>query len=143
MLDPATITPSVAEVAALIVSRTRSTLGGLEGTFTADTVPTDVEAAQHAARAARYVALRLGTVRTTAGDLGTAAKDCAAVYAALTIEQSYYADGSDPSQGGADQLGRIAREQLDALVSTARDNQPGGRRIHSLRQITAQSTSEA
>lgn len=143
MIDPASITPSVAEVASHIRSRTRDRHGREIGTFNADTRPTASDAGGHAQRAARHIAMQLGSPATEwAGDLLQTATDVAALYAALSIETSYYADGSAPDDSGTEQLGRMAREQRDALLATATNNQVGGRRTHSIRQRTARERSQ-
>lgn len=137
MVDPADITPSVEAVAEHIRSRTRDRHGNEVGTFNETTRPTGQDAAEHAARAARYIALQVGTPATDwTGDLLQVATDVAALYAALAIETSYYADGAAADAAGVEQLGRMAREQRDALLQTARDNQVGGRPFHSIRQVT-------
>lgn len=135
LLSPASITPSADAVASHVRSRTRDVNGVEAGTFNADTRPTGTEVDAIAARAARYVSLSVGTTGTEwAGDLTAAATDVAALYAALDVEQSYYADGTGGEEGAVDQLGRMVREQMAALVATARDNQPGGWRIRSIKQ---------
>ncbi len=137
-VDPATIRPTVAQVGALIRTRTRDLDGHEQGTFTATTRPTETEAVAEIERAARLVALQLGRPHTTwDGDLLETAKDVVAARAALDIERSYYGDGSSPDDVALDQLGRRYAEDLEALKETARDNQVGGIRIHSLRQVTA------
>ncbi|MGE4424994.1 MAG: hypothetical protein AB7G37_00915 [Solirubrobacteraceae bacterium] len=136
-IDPTTITPTLEQVASHIRNRTLDRGGTARGTFTATTIPTDVEATGHAARAARHVALELGRPYSTwDGNLADVATDVAALYAALQIETSYYGDGAG-GESNADQLGRMYREQLAALQNTARDNQVGGRRMHSIPIVSA------
>lgn len=133
--DPAQILPSLEAIASHIISRTDDGVGNKLGTFTPETWPPAEAALLHAQRAARYVALELGSPATTwQGDLEATATDLAALRAALTIEQSYYADGSEHSDSGVDQLGRMFREELAAIQATARNNQIGGARWGSIRQ---------
>ncbi|EHN09417.1 hypothetical protein PAI11_37510 [Patulibacter medicamentivorans] len=137
-ITPAAITPELNAVGGRIRNRTLDSLGRELGTFTGDTRPTDAEARTCIDTAARYVARELGKPGTTwDGDLLEDAKDAVASRAALLIETSYYADGSRPDNDIADQLGRIAREELDSLKTTARDNQIGGERIRSIRIVSA------
>jgi hypothetical protein len=134
------VTPSLEAVASYISNRTVNHQNTVVGTFNDDTVPTGDEATIVAARAARYVALRLGSVKTTWTDeLTETAVDVAALYAALQIETGYFADGSGDESGIVQQLGRMFREQIAALVAAARNNQPGAWRMHSIPIIGANS----
>lgn len=131
----AEITPTVGEVAAHILFRTRDDRGTQLGTFTADTEPTDAQAQIHIADAAEFVALKLGTVHTTwTGDLAAQARRVVARFAVLYIESSLQ-DGNEPDDTSIDQLGRVARERLAALLDTARDNQPGARPFTTLAYV--------
>ncbi|WP_210492299.1 hypothetical protein [Patulibacter sp. SYSU D01012] len=119
-VDPLTITPTVVQVAALIRNRTINRLGKEVGTFDATTRPTLAEAEPLIARAARYVSISIGErFDDWPPALVETAKDAAASFAALYIEQGFYADGSNGDHTPADQLGRIAREQLGALLRDA------------------------
>lgn len=130
----AQITPTLGEVARHIMYRTFDGSGN-RGTFNADTTPTDVEATAHILDAAEYVALKLGTVHTTwDGDLLAAAKRVVARFAALYIESSL-PDGDQPDETFLDQLGRIARERLQALLDTASDNQLGARPYTTIQMV--------
>lgn len=116
-LDPTTITPSIAEVGALIRKRTRLPGGQEVGTFDDRTRPTASEVTPLIARAARHVSINVGERFEEWGPgLLATAKDAAASFAALYVEQSYYGEGSSPDSSDADQLGRIARETLAALM---------------------------
>lgn len=116
-LDPSTIRPTVAEVGALVRKRTRLPGGTEVGTFDHRTRPTASEVEPLIAKAARHVSINIGErfEDWTPGLLETA-KDAVASFAALYVEQSYYGEGSSPDNGDADQLGRIARETLAALL---------------------------
>lgn len=136
-LAVADITPTLEQVASYIRTLTRGTSGGEQGTFNDQTRPDQAEATVIALRAARYVALQIGTPNTTWGaDLLASATDAAANYAALQIATSFFDDGSETIAALIDQLGRMSREQVTALVKTAQSNAPGGWRIHSIEQIT-------
>lgn len=136
-IAPTDILPTPEDIAACIHARTRDASGNEVGTFTPDTRPTGAQVQGIALRAARYVSLKLGDPTTEwTGDLKAAATDVAALYAALLIENSYFSDGSAPDEAGVDQLGRMVREQLAALVETAKDNQPGSTRAYSIQQTT-------
>lgn len=135
-VDPASITPTLDQVASHIRTRTLDDNGVQVGTFNADTQPTGDEAGIHVARAARYVALQMGTPLTQwTGSLSDSAKDVVSIYAALAIEQSFYGSGSNPDTTGVDQLGRMFREQLAALIQTAQNNQPGVDRWTTIVQV--------
>lgn len=137
-IDPTTITPTTAQVAALIPHRTRDGDGQQPGQFTDRTTPTAAHVATEIVRAARLVSLSLGSPYTEwDGNLLDAAKDVVAARVALEIERAYYGDGSSPDDAPLDQLGRRYAEDLAALQATARNNQLGGNRIHSIRQIPA------
>jgi hypothetical protein len=116
-LDPTTIRPDIPQVAALIRNRTRRPGGQEVGTFDTTTRPTASEVGPLIDRAARHVSISVGErFEDWSTGLLETAKDAAASFAALYIEQSYYGDGSSPDAGPADQLGRIARETLAALL---------------------------
>jgi len=125
--------PSVDEIASRIRQRTRDRDGYEHGTFNELTRPVASEVADIAQRAARFVMLKLGDPGTRwTGDLMSSARDAAAARAALEVETSYYSGAGDPAL--VEQLGRIAREELDAVVATGRNNQPGGWRFASITQ---------
>ncbi|MCK9250352.1 MAG: hypothetical protein M0P31_15435 [Solirubrobacteraceae bacterium] len=137
-VDPDSIRPTVAQVARRIRTRTRDADGVEQGTFTSSTRPTAVEAEDEIASASRLVALQLGRPYSTwDGDLLETAREVVAARAALEIERSFYGDGSSPDDTPLDQLGRRYAEDLAALQQTARDNQVGGRRMHSIRIVSA------
>jgi hypothetical protein len=138
----ALITPDLPRVGSCIRTLTRSGGGGEEGTFTDKTRPTAEVAELYAESAARYLALQLGKPNFDPeadefADFVESAKDAAAAYAALKIATSFYDDGSDTIAALIDQLGRMAREQIKALVATAQSNSVGGWRIHRIRLVTA------
>jgi hypothetical protein len=141
-LDLVAITPTLAETAAPIRFRTVDSDGIEQGTWTADTRPTAEEAALFATRAARFLSLRVGAISTKwDGDTIAAVRDVAALYAALQIETSFFADTDDQETAAQGQLGRMFREQLAALIATARNNQTGGWRIHSIPIVSTSSPS--
>lgn len=128
------ITPTLGEVARHIEYRTYDGSGN-RGTFTDRTTPTAAAAQAHIEDAADYVALKLGTVHTTwTGDLTTQALRVVSRFAALYIESSL-PDGNEQDPQYLDQLGRIARERLDALLATAADNQPGSRPFTTIQMV--------
>lgn len=139
-IDIESITPSLEEVASYIPTRTTDRDGRLRYTWLPEgegTRPNDEQARGIALRAARYIALRLGRPSVTFDDgLLADARDAAAVYAAMTIENGYYALSSSPDDTANDQLGRMARERINALVAASRDNGTGGTVIHSIIQTT-------
>lgn len=136
-VDPEQILPSLEAIGSRIMTLTRTSHGQLLGTFTSDTRPTAEEAQAEALRAARFVAGRMGQPSVELSrELLALARDAAADRAALLIATGWYGDASDPDDARLDQLGRVAREQLDALLAAVRDDQPGGRRFHSIRVRT-------
>lgn len=96
--DPLNISwrPSLAEVAALLRTRTKDNMGTELGTFTADTRPTAAEVEQLTSLATAHVASRVGLepCRTA---LESRARGLAALYTAMLIELSYF-----PEQVGTD-----------------------------------------
>jgi hypothetical protein len=118
MIPLATITPSLEQVASHLLSRTVDRHGNRLGTFTSATTPTDVDARIKIAEAARHVAMVLGQRRASWNpDVIDAAIDAVASRAALKIESAYFRDRADAD---IDQLGRLAREELMAVVSAVR-----------------------
>lgn len=141
-IDIESITPALTDIAAYIPTRTVDRDGRLHYDWPENAAelgmrPSHEQAIGIAVRAARHVALRLGRTSVEFDeDLLESARDAAAVYAALTIENGYYSLSSNPDQVANDQLGRMARERILALVAAARDNRSGGTRIHSIVQTT-------
>ncbi len=81
--------PSVSEVAALIRARTKDSGGNEVGTFDSTTRPTGRQAERLIEMAVARVTTAVGTNLCTA-DIEADARDCAALYAAMLAEQSYY-----------------------------------------------------
>lgn len=86
------IEPSVAEVAALIETRTRDERSGtMLGTFTSKTVPTDVQAQKSILDAIDEVRVDIGTEEIPAAAVPQV-RSLIALMAAMKIEESYYTE---------------------------------------------------
>lgn len=120
-----TWTPTVADVGALLRARTvDGTLNVEQGTFTADTRPTDVQVGALISLAASTVSTRVGAVIADE-HLAGAAKHLATLYAAMLVETSYF-----PEQVGGDESVFAALKSLydDAMLAlvTAIEARTGG-----------------
>jgi hypothetical protein len=148
LVDPADITPTLDRVGRVILPRTRENRlaggsGGVVGTFTEHTVPTDEVAAQYVSDAASEVALLLGKPGTTwDGDLNEEAKGVVAKLAARDIEQAYGSEGTTISEVASNLTARYL-ESKDALLETAKNNQTGSARWGSIRCVTSQAVLDA
>lgn len=134
-IRPADILPTLDAIGAKIKSYTRDADGNLVGTFTDETTPTAAEATREAELAARFVSARVGSPSIEwDDDLLELARGAVASRAALLIALGSWGDESSPEDVRVDQLGRISREEIRALVAASKDNLPGGIRFHSIPQ---------
>jgi len=85
--EPPNVTPTVADVAALIRARTKDSNGNELGTFTTATRPTAVQAQEAIDHAVIGLHEKVGAIGTGCADT---AKLCAAYGAAAEIELSYF-----------------------------------------------------
>lgn len=83
-------TPSVSEVGAELLSRTKDQYGNETGTFSGTTTPTDTQVEALISKAADRVSLKIGTEVPAA--LRQDAKDIVALRAAMMVEQTLFAD---------------------------------------------------
>ena len=107
--------PDVAEVASYIRARTKIAGGGEAGTFTEGTKPTEEQAEGIIDQAVRRVASEIGASPCT-DDLQADAKTCAAMYAAILIETSYYPETTSNAGSSAVRLEALWKPQMNTLA---------------------------
>lgn len=133
VVDIEDITPSVADVGAILFARTKEGLGGEAGTFTANTRPTAEQVESLAERSARVVALKLGLPHSRMGSLVEHAKQVVATRTAWQVEIAYWPSEVEAGDSTAEHLRAMFEQELEMLEEAARDNQPGGRRSRTMR----------
>lgn len=124
--------PTVADVGALLRSRTKDTNGNELGTFTADTRPTD-------GQVTAIIATVAGDVETLAADaalpetplvLYGSAKQLAVLATAMQVELSYFPEQVAQGRSPYDQLKALYDDRLDrytkALASVGTGGDVGG-----------------
>jgi hypothetical protein len=92
-------TPTVQQVALHILARTRLPNGELAGTFTSQTVPTDVEVMAITQQQVRLLVPRMGDVPDSLAD---SASELLALKAAISVERSYFMEQVDGSPAHAE-----------------------------------------
>lgn len=113
--DPRTsYTPTVADVAALVKTRTVDRYGNRIGTFTADTRPTDDEVEALIAIAAS-VGVGVSIGYAVPQELWDAVKSVIALRTALLLEISYFNDPERGTSGASAQLKALYNEAIEAL----------------------------
>jgi hypothetical protein len=121
--------PEVADVAALIRARTKVRGGEELGTFTDTTIPTAEEVENLIDKAVRRVASKIG-VAPCNEDLEADAKDSAALYAAMLVEQSYYPEQTRPDQSAFKSMQSLFNDAIkdlaDAVRATCAGSDEGG-----------------
>lgn len=116
-MTPTEITwaPSVAEVASYIRARTKIAGGGEAGTFTTATKPTEQEVEPIIDQAVRRIASEIGA-EPCSEDLQADAKTCAAMYAAILVETSYYPETTSAAGSSAVRLEALWKPQMNTLA---------------------------
>lgn len=133
LVDPSEITPSLADVAALIHARTKDRFDNWKGTFDANTQPTATQAQALIDRSAKVVSLELGVPHSTMGSLIEQAKSVVAIRAAWQIEISFFPNQVETGDSAADHLRQMYEADIASLAMAARDNQAGGVRARTMR----------
>lgn len=110
-------TPSTKQVASYIRARTRVAGGGIIGDFTEATRPTKAEAEEIIAEAVQQVILEIGTATPCTEDLEAGSGTCAALYAAMLIEQSYYPDQTTSEGNSFKSLQSLYKPKMQALAN--------------------------
>ena len=131
-LFPKVFAPTVADVAVLVRSRTVDSAGNVLGTFTEDTRPTAIEV--HG-----LIALAVGVVSTIATvtfDSPPAAilqaRNLAALYAAVTLESSYFQEQINSDQSAYEALLDRFREGIPRLENLMPDSNTTKKGMYSI-----------
>lgn len=118
---PDPLSPTVAQVASLIRSRTKDSNGNEVGTFNDETRPTDVQAAE---AIANQVALLHAKVGTVGPDCSGLAQMVVAYGAAAEIEASYFAEQARRDMSPYPYLIARYEEYVTGLVACVEGNLP-------------------
>lgn len=108
--------PSVDEVAAYIRARTKIAGGGQAGTFTDETNVKKSEVEPLIDQAVRRVSSEIG-VEPCTEDLREDATTCAAIYAAMLIEQSFFPEQTTSAGNSFKSLEALFKPQLQSLAN--------------------------
>lgn len=109
--------PEVIDVADLLQSRTRSTVGGaLLHTFTDKTEPTDERVYRHIDKAYDRVRARTGPI--TDPDLIEEARQLVTLYAAMMVELTHYSEQINTDKSPYKELKKLYDEGMAALVES-------------------------
>ena len=117
--DP--LTPTLADVAALIRARTKDRSGDEIGTFSAETRPTDVQAQEAIAHAVTAVHEKVGRIDPDCQDV---ARLCAAYGAAAEIELSYFPEQARTERSPYNNLNARYKELLTGVEQCVLGNLP-------------------
>ena len=128
---PIDITPSVADVAALLRARTKDVNGVEVGTFNDDTRPTSAQVITLIEEAVADIEARIGMSPPL--ELAGAGKSTAAMLTACLIELSYYPEQVQSNRSAFDQYWELLQSKITALQEAARGQEPGGNLITSTR----------
>jgi hypothetical protein len=121
---PIDITPSVADVAALLRARTKDVNGVEVGTFNDDTRPTSAQVLTLIDKAVADVQAWLGP--TPPPELADAARVAAALDAACLIELSYYPEQVQSNRSAYPEYAAMLQRKIEALQEAAEGLGPGG-----------------
>jgi hypothetical protein len=128
---PIDITPSVADVAALLRARTKDVNGQEIGTFNDDTRPTSAQVITLIYEAVADVQARMGA--TPPAELADAGRSSAAMMAACLIELSYFPEQLRPDRSAFREYWELLQNKITALQESARGLEPGGNLVSSMR----------
>lgn len=121
-------TPTLADVGALIVARTKEEMTR-KGTFTADTQPTAEQVLALIARARGRVEIALGTA---AAGFTNQARELVAIYTAMLVERSYFPENLEGSASLYQELKADYEDGVKALIAASTDDTPGVKGIYSV-----------
>jgi hypothetical protein len=128
---PINITPSVADVAALLRARTKDINGEEIGTFNDDTRPTSSQAIRLIEEAVADIEARMGL--SPPPELAGAGKSAAAMMAACLIELSYFPEQVRSDRSAFEAYWTLLQNKITALQEAARGLEPGGNLVSSTR----------
>jgi hypothetical protein len=136
---PADYRPTLADLGAIMSARTVDGDGNHLGTFSADTIPTDVQATAAIDRALGLVAPRLGAVPADAdGMFAEMARSIVALRAAMFVETSYIAEETSPDSSFASYRDQYRDALTDYDVAVERNVGEGTTSTH-VASVRAQS----
>jgi hypothetical protein len=128
---PIDITPSVADVAALLRARTKDVNGEEIGTFNDDTRPTSSQVITLIEEAVGDIEARMGATPPAA--LADAGRSSAAMMAACLIELSYFPEQVRSDRSAFREYWELLQNKITALQESARGLEPGGNLVSSTR----------
>lgn len=120
--------PSVADVGALIVARTKEEMTRV-GTFTANTQPTAAQVSALIDRAYDRVAMAAGPVPE---NFYSQAEGLVALYAAMLVERSYFPEDIEGNNSLYQELKEDYEAGLEAIIAASIDDTPGVKGIYSV-----------
>lgn len=110
-------TPTEADVAAYIRARTKIPGGGEAGTFTENTRPTAVQVRRLIDQAVRRVSSKLQGIEPCTDELRQDANACAAIYAAMLVEQAYFPEQTTAAGSSFKSLEALWKDQIRDLAT--------------------------
>jgi hypothetical protein len=128
---PIDITPSVANVAALLRARTKDVNGDEIGTFNDDTRPTSAQVITLIEEAVGDIEARMGM--SPPPELAGAGKSAAAMMAACLVELSYFPEQVRTERSAFNSYWELLQNKITALQEAARGLEPGGNLVSSTR----------
>ena len=126
---PIDISPSVADVAALLRARTRDVNGVEVGTFNDDTRPTSSQAVTVIEEAVADIQAGMGLSRPL--ELAGAGRSAAAMLTACTIELSYFPEQVQSNRSAFQEYWELLQSKITALQEAARGLEPGANLVTS------------
>jgi hypothetical protein len=126
---PIDITPSVADVAALLRARTKDYNGDEVGTFNDDTRPTSAQVITLIDEAVADVQARMG--QSPPPELAGAGKSAAAMMAACLVELSYFPEQVRSDRSAFSEYWELLQNKIAALQEAARGLEPGANLVTS------------
>jgi hypothetical protein len=129
MAYPIDITPSVADVAALLRARTKDINGEEIGTFNDDTRPTSSQTITLIEEAVADIQARMGG--SPPPELAGAGKSAAAMMAACLVELSYFPEQVRTDRSAFQSYWELLQNKITALQEAARGLEPGGNLVSS------------
>lgn len=114
--------PTLAQVAALLRSRTVDEYGNEESGFGEDTRPTAVQAQELIDAAYDLVGLRVGRIPDTEQELIDQARSVTMLLAARMIETVYYPEQASSDESAAALYGEMYEDAIRSLESAVMDN---------------------
>jgi hypothetical protein len=128
---PIDITPSVADVAALLRARTKDVNGEEIGTINDDTRPTSAQVITLIDEAVGDIEARMGP--TPPEELAGAGKSAAAMMTACLVQLSYFPEQVQSNRSAYQEYWELLQSKITALQEAARGVEPGANLVTSTR----------